>query len=159
MRRFCRKVVEYMYDVRLNQFFSSFPDIYRRYSSMSPEDFFREWFDRFIIKELVFFFSPSAIISSFEEVKGKRRVLYETYVKTYWSAFRRYPARVEEAMRFFGLERLTEEELRSRYREMVKRFHPDKVGKTEEAHRRMVKVNYYYQVLRRFLCEGRAKVG
>jgi hypothetical protein len=155
MSYFCRKVVEYMYDSRLNQFITSFQEIYSRYKYLDPETFFREWFDRFIIRELVFYFSPSALIRSFEEVKTKRARLYETYVKTYWSACRKYPAKVEEAVRFFGLKELSEEELKSRYRKLVKRFHPDRAGKSQETHRNMVKINYYYQLLRRFLRDRR----
>ncbi len=153
MSRFCRKVVEYMYDYRLNQFISSFHEIRRRYRTLDPETFFREWFDRFIIRRLILYFAPSAIISSFEEVKTKKARLYETYVKTYWSAVRKHPASVEEAIRFFGLSDLSEESLRSRYRDMVKRFHPDRAGMSEETHRTMVKINHYYQILRRYISE------
>lgn len=158
MSAFCRKVVEYMYDMRFNQFISSFHDIYRRYSFLSAEDFFREWFDRSIIRELVFYFSPSALIRSFEEVRHRRSKIYEAYVKTYWSACRRYPAKVEEAIRFFGLKELSEEAIKTRYRHLVRRYHPDRVGKTEEAHREMVRINYYYQVLRRFIGDRRPQV-
>ncbi|MDQ7082280.1 MAG: DnaJ domain-containing protein [Aquificota bacterium] len=146
MSSFCRKVVEYMYDIKLNQFLSSFREIHRRYGDLDADSFFREWFDRSIIRELIFYFSPSAIIRSFEEVKTKREKLYKTYVRIYWSASRRYPAKVEEALRFFGLREISEEALKSRYREMVRKYHPDRAGKNGETHRRMVKINYYYQV-------------
>ena len=56
-------------------------------------------------------------------------------------------------MNFFGLEELDEEKLKSAYRKMVRENHPDRVGKSRESHMRMVKINYYYQVLRRYLSD------
>lgn len=151
-----------MYDSRLNQFISSFHEIQKRYGYLDADTFFREWFDRSIIRELVLYFSPSAIIRSFEEVKHKRENLYRTYVRIYWSVSKKRPAGVEEAIKFFGLKKITEEELKSRYREMVKRYHPDRAGKGAENHRKMVRINYYYQILRRYIrdrCLQTSEVG
>ncbi len=156
MDSFCRRVVEFMYEDRLNQFISSFYELYLRYNHLGEEGFLREWFNRPIIKNLIFYFPPSAIITSFEELRHKKEHLVRTYVRTYWSFCRnprKYPVKIEEAMNFFGLEDLDEEKLKSAYRKMVRENHPDRVGKSRESHMRMVKINYYYQVLRRYLSD------
>ncbi len=156
MSSFCRKVVEYMYQTRLDEFISSFYELYERYNHMNEEDFLREWFDRTIIRNLVFYFPPSAIITSFEELKSTKRSLLKTYVKTYWDFCRnprKHPIRIEEAMKFFGLEEISEEKLKEAYRNMVKRYHPDRIGKSRYSHMMMVKINYYYQILRRYLSD------
>ena len=158
MSLFCRRVVEYMYEKRLDEFISSFYELYRLYSHMDEESFLRYWFDKRIIKNLVSHFPPSLIISSFEEFRNTKRNLLKTYVKTYWDFCRnpkKYPVRVEEAMEFFGLEEPSEKELKASYRRMVKKFHPDRVGKTKDSHKMMVKINYYYQILRRYLGDRR----
>ena len=158
MSTFCRKVMEYMYENRLNQFISSFYELYQRYSHLGEEDFLREWFHRSIIRDLIYYFPPSTIIDSFEEYESSRGHLLRTYVKTYWSFCRnpkKHPVKIEEAMRFFGLEELDEKKLKVSYRRMVRRHHPDRVGKSKEAHMNMVKINYYYQILRRYLSDGR----
>jgi len=160
MDSFCRRVVEFMYEDRLNQFISSFYELYVRYNHLGEEGFLREWFNKSIIRSLVFYFPPSLIITSFEELRRAKEHLVRTYVRTYWSFCknpRKYPVKIEEAMKFFGLEELSEEELKAAYRRLVKENHPDRVGRSKEAHMNMVKINYYYQVLRRYLsdrCEG-----
>ena len=156
MSAFCKKVVEYMYENRLNEFLSSFYELYMQYKHLGEENFFREWFDRSIIRQLVSYFPPSVLVPSFQEVKNTKGRLLRTYVKTYWEFCknpRKYPVRIEEALKFFGLEELSEEALRKRYRELVRQFHPDRAGKRKETHMMMVKVNYYYQVLRRYLSD------
>lgn len=158
MDSFCRKVVEYMYETKLVQFISSFYELYLKYNHLGEEGFLREWFSRSIIKDLIFYFPPSAVINSLGELKRSKEHLIRTYVRTYWSFCRnpkRYPVRIEEAMRFFGLEELDERSLKERYRALVRENHPDRVGRSKEAHLRMVKINYYYQILRRYLSDGR----
>jgi len=52
-------------------------------------------------------------------------------VKTYWDFCRnprKHPVRISEALKFFGLEELDEEEVRKRYRELVRLYHPDRAG-------------------------------
>ncbi len=105
MSSFCRKVIEYMYENRLNQFISSFYELYREYGYLGEERFLREWFDKSIIRAFVFYFPPSTLISSFEELLGTRRHLLRTYVKTYWDFCRnprKHPVRIEEALRYLG---------------------------------------------------------
>lgn len=156
MSAFCRKVVEFMYENRLNQFISSFYELYERYSHLGEEGFMREWFYRSIIRDLVFYFPPSTIINSFEEIKTTKGHLLRTYVKTYWNYCknpRKHPVRVEEALKFFGMNEVSEEELKKKYRKMVRDHHPDRVGRSKSAHMNMVKINYYYQILRRYLSD------
>lgn len=153
---FYRKVVEHMYDIRLNQFISSFYELYRDYGHLGEERFLAEWFDKPIIRRLMPYFPPSVIISSLTELRVRKGHLFKTYVKTYWRFCKNprvYPARVKEALNFFGLKELEEKALKSRYRELVRKSHPDRVGKTKESHMNMVKINYYYQVLRRYLSD------
>ncbi len=147
-----------MYENKMNQFLSSFHDLYRTYSHLDEELFFREWFERSIIRDLVYYFSPSAIVSSYEEFRRERIGLLKTYVKLYWRSCKNpagYPVRVRDSLEFFGLEDLDEEELLKRYREMVKKHHPDRAGK--DGTKIMAKINYHYQVLRRYLSDGRCK--
>jgi len=59
MDSFCRRVVEFMYEDRLNQFISSFYELYVRYNHLGEEGFLREWFNKSIIRSLVFYFPPS----------------------------------------------------------------------------------------------------
>lgn len=158
MSSFCRRVVEYMYERKLDEFISSFYELYSLYNHLDEETFLREWFDRRIIRKLVSHFPPSVIVSSFEELRNTKRNLLRTYVRTYWDFCknpRKHPVRVEEAVRFFNLDEISEDRLKSSYREMVKRFHPDRIGRSEEAHRMMIKINYYYQILRRYLSDRR----
>ncbi|EDP75228.1 J domain-containing protein [Hydrogenivirga sp. 128-5-R1-1] len=158
MSSFCRKVIEYMYENRLNQFISSFYELYQKYRDLGEEDFLREWFHRSIIRDLVYYFPPSTLITSFEEFQSSRGHLLRTYVKTYWGFCqnpKKHPVKIEEAMEFFGLKELTENKLKVRYRRLVREHHPDRVGKSREAHTMMVKINYYYQILRRYLSDRR----
>ncbi len=143
-----------MYENKMNQFLSSFSDIYKLYSHLDEERFFREWFERDIIRGLICYFSPSAIVSSYEEVRNEKAHLFKTYVRIYWKFCRDpsvYPVRVKEAMEFFGLDALDEALLIRRYREMVRKYHPDRAGKGAE--RMMAKINYHYQVLRRYISD------
>jgi len=78
MDSFCRKVVEYMYETKLVQFISSF---YELYLKLGEEGF-------------IFYFPPSAVITSLGELKRSKEHLIRTYVRTYWSFCRnpkRYP--------------------------------------------------------------------
>jgi len=154
MQRFCKKVIEYMYENRMNQFLSSYHDLYRIYSHLDEDMFFREWFERHIIRDLVYYFSPSAIVSSYEEFRRERIGILKTYVRLYWRSFNgeeKHPVRVRDSIRFFGLKRLDTRELIRRYREMVKKYHPDRAGK--EGNLVMARINYHYQVLRRYLSD------
>ncbi|RLJ71132.1 DnaJ-like protein [Hydrogenivirga caldilitoris] len=158
MSFFCKKVIEYMYENRLNQFISSFYELYQSYKDLGEERFLREWFHRSIIRSLLLYFPPSTLIDSFGEFESSKGHLLKTYVKTYWSFCRnpkKHPVRIEEAIEFFGLKNLTESELKSCYRKLVRRYHPDRIGKSREAHMTMVKINYYYQILRRYLSDRR----
>ncbi len=160
MSAFCRKVIEYMFENRLNQFISSFYELYQRYSHLEEEDFFREWFRRSIIRDLIYYFPPSTLINSFQEFESSKGHLLRTYIKTYWSFCknpRKHPVRIEEAMKFFELEELDEESLKASYRKLVRRFHPDRAGRSKENHLQMVKINYYYQILRRYLSDNNNK--
>ena len=158
MQRFCKRVIEYMYENRMNQFLSSYDTIFRAYSHLDEEMFFREWFERSVIRDLVYYFSPSAIVSSYEEFRKERLELLKAYVRIYWRSFREkggYPVKIQDSIDFFGLERLDRDELIKRYREMVKKFHPDRAGK--EGNLMMAKINYHYQILRRYLSDGSGK--
>lgn len=158
MSSFCKKVIEYMYENRLNQFISSFYELYQKYSHLGEEGFLREWFHRSIIRDLVYYFPPSAIVTSFEEFRSSRGHLLSVYVKTYWSFCKnpkKHPVKIEEAMKFFGLEELNEKKLKVHYRRLVRQHHPDRVGRSRSAHMTMVKINYYYQILRRYLSDRR----
>jgi hypothetical protein len=149
--------MEFMYESKLNQFLSSFHEIYRAYKHMDSESFFQEWFDRNIIRDLVYYFPPSAIVSSYEDLKKHRLNLLKTYIRVYWrygSSKQRYPAKVEEALRFFGLKELDKEQIIKRYMSMVKKFHPDSCSVGKNTHIKMAQINYYYQVLRRYLDDG-----
>ncbi len=154
MQRFCKRVIEYMYENRMNQFLSSFDTIFKAYSHLDEDRFFREWFERSIIRDLVYYFSPSALVSSYEEFRRERLNLLKAYVRIYWRSFRNghgYPVRLKDSVEFFGLKELSREELTRKYREMVKRFHPDRNGK--EGNLMMAKINYHYHVLRRYLSD------
>ncbi len=160
MHGFCKKVVEYLYENRLNQFLSSFYELYSKYKHLGEEAFMREWFDKAIIRELLAYFPPSVIIKSFEEVINPKRQVFKTYIKVYWDFCRnpsRHKSKISEALEFFGLKELSEEELKAKYRELVRSNHPDIVGKTKEAHMMMVRINYYYQILRRYLSDRRER--
>ncbi len=154
MKSFCKKVIEHMYDTRLEDFISSFYELYGRYKHLNEDDFFREWFDRFVVRSLMKYFSPVIISENLEEVRHIKRKAYVTYVRTYWSLCsypRRYPGRVEEAKRFFNIEELNMKTLKRAYRNMVRENHPDRVGRSKKSHLNMVKINYYYQILKGYL--------
>ncbi len=154
MHRFCKKVIEHMYETRMEKFLSSFHDLYRAYGHLDEDVFFREWFERQVIRDLVYYFSPSAIVSSYEEFRRERMNLLKTYVRIYWRFCKNpasHPARIGESLRFFGLEELDEESLVKRYRELVRRYHPDRAGK--DSNKMMAKINYHYQILRRYISD------
>ena len=156
MSAFCKKAMEYMYNTKLDQFVSSFHELYSKYNHLDSEDFVREWFDRSVIRCMIDFFPLSHLIKSYEEIGKLKRKLFSTYVKTYWDFCKnpkKHPARIEEAIRFFNLQKLEEKELKKKYRELAKQFHPDISGKTKSTHVTMVKINYYYQILRRYLVD------
>lgn len=154
MSTFCKKVIEHMYDSRLEDFISSFYELYNKYKHLDEDAFFKEWFDRFVVRNLMKYFSPIIITENLEDVRLLKRRAYVAYVKTYWSLCsypRRYPSKVEEAKRFFNIKELTPETLKRAYRRLVKEHHPDVVGKDKNSHVNMVKINYYYQILRSYL--------
>ncbi len=154
MKGFYIKVLEFMYEKRFNQFQSLFYDLFKNYDHIDEDSFISEWFDRFIIKKLIPYVPPSELHRSYREYTAKRRSLLKTYIRTYWQFCKnpkKYPASIRDAMRYFELNDLNVSELKSKYREKVKAFHPDRAGRKEENHREMVKINYYYQLLRSVL--------
>ncbi len=154
MNSFCKKVIEHMYDTRLEDFISSFYELYGRYKHLDENDFFREWFDRYVVRSLMKYFSPVVISENLEDVRVNKRRAYVAYVRTYWSLCsypRRYPSKVEEAKRFFNIQDLTLSNLKRAYRKMVRENHPDVVGRDKNSHMMMVKINYYYQILKSYL--------
>ncbi|RME07899.1 MAG: molecular chaperone DnaJ [Aquificota bacterium] len=50
-------------------------------------------------------------------------------------------------MEFFKLEELSEKKLKTAYRKLVKLNHPDLAEDKKVAHRKMLLINYHYQVL------------
>ncbi len=154
MRGFYIKVLEFMYEKRFNQFQSIFYDLFKNYENIDEDSFINEWFDRFVIKKLIPYVPPSELHRSYREYASKKRSLLKTYIRTYWHFCRdpkKYSASISEAVNYFGLKELNVRELRERYREKVKNFHPDMAGKTQNNHKEMVKINYYYQLLRSVL--------
>jgi len=154
MKGFYIKVLEFMYEKRFNQFQSLFYDLFKNYEYIDEDSFISEWFDRFIIKKLIPYVPVSELHKSYREYSAKKRSLLKTYIRTYWQFCRnprKYPAHISDAIEYFELKDLNAEELKSKYREKVKAFHPDRMGKREENHKEMVKINYYYQLLRSVL--------
>lgn len=54
-------------------------------------------------------------------------------------------------MEFFGIKELNLQELKKRYRHMIKKYHPDIHTDKKSAHKHMLLINYHYQALLSYL--------
>ncbi|ADC89148.1 heat shock protein DnaJ domain protein [Thermocrinis albus DSM 14484] len=153
MRNFYIKVLDYLLEKRLEAFQAHFFQLNRNFGD-NVDRFIRVWFEGYILKRLIQHFPLSDIVEHYPSYMRRKRQLIRSYVATYWSFCKRpyrFPTKVTESLRFFGLDTLDEAKLRKAYRQMVLKYHPDRYGNREEAHRRMVLINYHYQVLLSYL--------
>ncbi|WP_254426292.1 J domain-containing protein [Pampinifervens florentissimum] len=149
MKTFYFRVFDYIYRKRLELFQSLFYDLYRSFDG-KHEEFLKTWFESYMIKKLFKYFPIEDVITYYPQFALRKRSLVASYVKTYWRFCQKpnlYPAKIRESMEFFGLNSLNEQELKRAYRKLVKLNHPDKAEDKRVAHKKMLLINYHYQVL------------
>jgi hypothetical protein len=94
------------------------------------------------------------LLEYYPEYLVRKRPVLRSYINTYWRFFLslyRYPARVRESMEFFGIKELNLQELKKRYKQMIKKYHPDIHTDKKSTHKHMLLINYHYQVLLSYL--------
>ncbi len=149
MKTFYFKVFDYIYTKRLELFQSFFYELYKNFEG-KQEELFKTWFENYTIKKALGYFPIEDVLKYYPQYALGKRNLILSYVKTYWSFCQRpalYPGKIKESMNFFGIESLTEKEVKKAYRRLVKENHPDRLGDKSLAHKRMLLINYHYQVL------------
>lgn len=149
MKAFYFKVFDYIYRKRLELFQALFYDLYRSFDGRQ-EEFLRAWFESYTIRRLFKYFPIEDVLKYYPQFALRKRSLIASYVRTYWRFCQKpnlYPAKIKESMEFFKLEELNEKKLKTAYRRLVKLNHPDRNENKKVAHRRMLLINYHYQVL------------
>ncbi len=153
MKGFYVKVFDYIFDKRLDLFQAMFYKLYEDFRG-DEELFLRTWFEGYAKQKLLKYFPLWDLLEYYPEYVVRRKAVLKSYINTYWRFCHnpyRYPTKVKEAMEFFGMEELTLQELKKRYRQMIKKYHPDTHPNKKEAHRYMLLINYHYQVLLGYL--------
>ncbi len=156
MKTFYHKVFDYVYTKRLELFQSLFYELYRSFEDRQ-EELLQLWFERYTLRKLLKYFPLEDLVAFYPEYAVKKRSLILSYIKTYWKYCRvprLYPAKVKESMDFFQLQEVSLPALKKAYRSMVRKYHPDTYPNRREAHRRMLLINYHYQVLLSYLREA-----
>lgn len=151
MKAFYKKVLDYIYDKRLEMFQAMFYSLYDQYGrSNSVDEFLKTWFDRYALKKLVNYFPFEDIADYYYSyVKTKRKII-KSYVTTYWSFYNNpyiRSSKLRESLEFFGMRDLDLKQLKKTYRNLIKKYHPDVYHDRKEAHKKMLLINYHYQVI------------
>lgn len=149
MKTFYLRVFEYIYNHRLELFQSFFYDLYNSFNG-KHEEFFKSWFEKYTLRKLLKYFPIEEIINYYPQYVTRKRNVVMSYIKTYWGFCEKpslYTPKVRESMNFFGIKELTEKEVKRAYRRMVKAYHPDNLKDKTLAHKKMLLINYHYQVL------------
>jgi len=150
---FIVKIMEFISNKRMDLFQSMFFNLYERYNG-DTDRFLEDWFKNhtyFILKN---YFIEEYFKEHFENFFNKRKNVIKSYVKAYWSfciSPDAKPNQVKVALDFFGIKELSYEELKKKYRSMVKKYHPDIYPDKKEAVEKMIEINHYYQILKAFL--------
>ncbi len=163
MKTFYYSVFDYFYEKRLSLFQSMFYTLYDKYGKNgNTEAFISEWFDSYTLSKLLRYFPLSDLIHYYSiYIKHKRKVI-RSYIWTYWAfcqAPQKYTQKIKESMKFFNLEDIDEFQIKRRYRQLVKRYHPDVCKDRELAHKQMLLINYHYQVLTSYVESLKKRTG
>lgn len=157
MKTFYYRVFDYLYNKRLELFQSFFYELYKSFEG-KQEEFVKTWFENYTVKKLLKHFPSEDVLTYYPGFALEKRNVIKSYIGTYWNFCKRpslYPAKIRDSINFFSLEELSEEQLKRVYRAMVKAYHPDKHPDKENAHKKMLVINYHYQVLLSYLSEVR----
>jgi hypothetical protein len=147
------KVIEFLSNKRMDLFQSLFFNLYEKYKG-DADLFLEEWFRKYAYMTLKNYFKEDVFANDFEEFFKKKKHILKTYVKAYWSFCNEPTARpthVKIAMDFFEITELSKENLKKKYREMVKIYHPDVHPNKKEATLKMMEINHHYQILKAFI--------
>lgn len=153
MSLFMSKMVEFISYKRMELFQGMFLKLFEKYNG-DWDRFVDDWFEKYSYYTLREFFVEDVFKEEFERFYKKRKNTLKAYVKAYWSFClnpNNKPHHVKAAMEFFQLEKLEEKELKKKYREMVKRYHPDIYPDKKVATRKMIEINHYYQILKAYI--------
>jgi hypothetical protein len=149
MKGFYAKVFDYIFDKRMDLFQAMFYKLYEDFKG-DEELFLKAWFEDYAKRKLLKYFPLWDLLEYYPEYVVRKRPVLRSYINTYWrfclSPYR-YPAKVRESMEFFGIKELNLQELKKRYRHMIKKYHPDIHTDKKSAHKHMLLINYHYQIL------------
>lgn len=153
MSVFMSKVVEFISHQRMELFQGMFLKLFEKYNG-DWDRFVDDWFERYSYQILREFFVEDIFKEDFDRFYKTKKNVLKAYVRAYWS-FCLNPAdkphHLKTAMEFFGLTKLNEKELKKKYRQMVKQFHPDIYPDKKFATKKMVEINHYYQILMAYI--------
>ncbi|MCX7759624.1 MAG: DnaJ domain-containing protein [Hydrogenothermaceae bacterium] len=150
---FMRKMVEFISYKRMELFQGMFYKLFEKYNG-DWDRFVDDWFEKYSYITLKEYFIEDTFKEDFEDFYKKRKNVLKAYIKAYWSFCmnpQSKPAHIKSSMEFFGLEKLDEKELKKKYREMVKQYHPDTHPDKKFATQKMVEINHHYQILKAFI--------
>lgn len=150
---FILRVIEFINNKRMDLFQSMFFNLYEKYNG-DVDKFVEDWFRYYSYSLLKNYFKEEFFKEDFEEFYNKKRHVLKSYIKAYWSFCNNPDARpnhIKIAMDFFELKELTMKDLKRKYREMVKKYHPDVHPDKKEATLKMMEINHHYQILKAFV--------
>ncbi|SMP00463.1 DnaJ domain-containing protein [Venenivibrio stagnispumantis] len=153
MRLFFYKVIDYIYSKQMELFQSMFFKLYREYNS-DIDKFYNAWFENYTLNLMLKFFRKEEFYESYVLYNLRKKSIIKSYIKAYWSFCKnpeKYPYYIKEAMDYFGLKKLTKNELKKKYREFAKKYHPDLNKNKKEATLKMLEINHYYQILKSYV--------
>lgn len=153
MSLFMTKMVEFISHKRMELFQGMFLKLFEKYNG-DWDRFVDDWFEKYSYHTLREFFVEDVFKEEFDKFYRKKKSTLKAYVKAYWSFClnpNNKPHHIKTAMEFFNLEKLDEKELKKKYREMVKQYHPDIYPDKKVATRKMIEINHYYQILKAYI--------
>ncbi|MEW6656318.1 MAG: DnaJ domain-containing protein [Aquificota bacterium] len=154
---FLKKVMEFINEKRIDIFQAVFYKLFEKYGG-DLDRFIDEWFVEYSYKTLNAYFNEELFKEDFEVFYRKKANIIRAYVKAYWSyclnPYKR-PHSIEIAMSFFDLKDLDEKELKRKYRDIVKIYHPDIYSDKRSANEKLKEVNHYYQILKAYIAKFR----
>lgn len=150
---FLKRVIEFINEKRVDVFQAMFYKLFKKYDG-DLDRFINEWFMEYSYKTLNTYFNEELFKEDFEMFYRKKASTIRAYVRAYWSyCLNPYkkPQTVEIAMTFFDLKDLNEKELKRKYRNIVKIYHPDIYSDKKLANEKLKEVNHYYQILKAYI--------
>lgn len=154
-----KKIVEFISHKRMDLFQGMFFKLFEKYDG-DWDKFLDEWFEYHSYRILKEYFREEIFKEDLDRFYSERRDVIRAYIKAYWSFCLNPNKRsnnLKNAMEYFNIEELEESELKKRYREMVKKYHPDVNPDKAYANQKMIEINHYFQILKAYISKTKGE--